>query len=312
MALKLLSFLATSLLLLFVCSLPSPALSREIKGVKPKHKPFGFLQNLVGCQKGDTVEGLRQLKQYLHRFGYLQSYSPSLEGTSRDDNFDHLLESAIRTYQLNYNLNVSGKLDARTVEQMMKPRCGVPDIINGTTSMNSGKSHHSRPASVHVVLHYTVNQGRRKWGKTQLTYAFLNSGDRLRSITADAFRKWSAVTKFSFQEIESLESSDIKIGFYAGDHGDGKPFDGPGGTLAHSFYPTVGQFHLDKEESWSTNPNMKEFDLESVAVHEIGHLLGLGHSSVAEAIMYSGIPTGVVKRELHQDDIDGIRDLYDL
>ncbi|XP_068643977.1 metalloendoproteinase 5-MMP-like [Aristolochia californica] len=301
-----------AIFLLSICSLPSFALSRDTKNVKPKHEPLGFLQNLVGCEKGDAVEGLRELKQYLHKFGYLQSYSPSLDNTARDDSFDDLLESAIRTYQLNYNLNVTGKLDDRTVEQMIKPRCGVPDIINGTTSMNSGKAHHSQSAGVHVVMHYNVNQGGHKWLKTQLTYAFLNSGNSLRSVAARAFSKWSAVTKFSFQEIQDPDSADIKIGFFAGNHGDDDPFDGPGGILAHSYYPTIGWFHLDKEERWSTNPSMDEIDLESVTVHEMGHLLGLAHSSDENAVMYPTIAPGVVKRELQQDDIDGISDLYDL
>jgi len=55
---------------------------------------------------------------------------------------------------------------------------------------------------------------------------------------------------------------------------------------------------------------MDQIDLESVAVHEIGHLLGLDHSSDSNAVMYSKIPPGTVKRDLAQDDIDGIHALY--
>lgn len=51
-------------------------------------------------------------------------------------------------------------------------------------------------------------------------------------------------------------------------------------------------------------------DLESVAVHEIGHLLGLGHSSVAEAIMYPTIKTRTKKVELAEDDVEGVQKLY--
>lgn len=42
--------------------------------------------------------------------------------------------------------------------------------------------------------------------------------------------------------------------------------------------------------------------------HELGHAIGLGHSSVKEALMYYS--TGTINKALHQDDIDGISYLY--
>ena len=50
-------------------------------------------------------------------------------------------------------------------------------------------------------------------------------------------------------------------------------------------------------------------DLQTVATHEIGHLLGLAHTPVQEAVMYAIISPGSTKG-LNQDDIDGIRALY--
>ncbi|KAJ0789013.1 putative envelysin [Helianthus annuus] len=85
----------------------------------------------------------------------------------------------------------------------------------------------------------------------------------------------------------------MKIEFYAGEHGDGEEFDGVLGTLAHAFAPPRGLLHLDSDETWivgdifgSGSGTGTKMDLESVAVHEIRHLLGLGHFSVENAIMF--------------------------
>ena len=51
-------------------------------------------------------------------------------------------------------------------------------------------------------------------------------------------------------------------------------------------------------------------NLLRIAVHELGHSLGLEHSDVQSAIMspfYRGYKPNFT---LHQDDIDGIRYLY--
>jgi hypothetical protein len=51
--------------------------------------------------------------------------------------------------------------------------------------------------------------------------------------------------------------------------------------------------------------------IEDVAAHELGHVLGLLHSSVAEATMVSGYPyCSQELRTLATDDISGIRSLY--
>ncbi|KAJ4719134.1 Metalloendoproteinase [Melia azedarach] len=283
---------------------------------KNQSTPFGFMEHLKGCQKGDKVKGINQLKKYLEMFGYL-NYNNSkkqTDGNDDDDDFDELLESAIKTYQHNYHLKSTGVLDANTVEMMTRPRCGVADIVNGTTRMRSGKKKQQNQGSnhFHTVAHYAFFPRRPKWpaSKYRLTYGFLpRTRNDAKAPVARAFRKWAAKTHFKFSQTQNYRNADIKISFHRGDHRDGAPFDGRGGVLAHAFAPTDGRFHYDADEPWAVGATPGAYDLETVALHEIGHLLGLAHSSVQGAIMYPRITPGVTKG-LHRDDIQGIRALY--
>ncbi|KAL6139658.1 hypothetical protein ACLB2K_057960 [Fragaria x ananassa] len=272
--------------------------------------PLEFLEHLKGCHKGDKVKGINDLKKYLEKYGYLNYKNHS---HSDDDEFDDLLEEAVKTYQINYHLKATGTLDGKTVSKMTTPRCGVADIINGTSSMRSAKKRHHH-GSVHTTAHYSFFQGNPKWpsSKYHLTYGFLpNTPSEATGAVARAFATWEGNTHFTFSQAQSYENADLKISFQRGDHGDGHPFYGPGGAIAHAASPTHGIFHYDADETWSVGAKPGAFDLEMVALHEIGHLLGLGHSSVKGAIMEPTLPSGET-RGLHGDDVGGIKALYNV
>ncbi len=103
---------------------------------------------------------------------------------------------------------------------------------------------------------------------------------------------------------------DIRFGHHA--------IDGDSGVLAHvADFPVgtgiAGDIHFDNGDTWSIGPSGSSIDLIEVAVHEIGHALGLYHEFVAEAIMnpfygerYNGFGTSF----LLDDDVAGIQSLY--
>ncbi|KAJ9683511.1 hypothetical protein PVL29_019192 [Vitis rotundifolia] len=290
-------FVSSLLLLPFLSQATSPDLS-----------PFGFFKDLQGSKKGDKVEGIHKVRKYLQRFGYMSStHSKTETQVDRDDHFDDALESAIKAFQTYYHLKPTGILDAPTATLMSSPRCGVPDNPSVTNNINShGHSH------LNIGTHYIFFPGKPRWpaGQTHLLYS-LDSGSHPEAAdaVAKAFGTWAAVSHFTFERISDPTVANIKISFQIRDHGDGMPFDGPGGTLAHAAPPTEGIFHFDGDETWAIGAVANSIDLQTVATHEIGHLLGLGHSSVEAAIMYPSISRGATKG-LNQDDIDGIRALY--
>lgn len=127
------------------------------------------------------------------------------------------------------------------------------------------------------------------------------------------FSLWAAVADIDFVEVTdngvdfdaSGASGDIRIGSHT--------FDGPGGVLAHAFFPppngvsSAGDMHFDKEENWTCDTS--GIDIGIVAIHEIGHSIGLNHESVNLAIMNPFYNPAVVST-IETDDINGAAAIY--
>lgn len=255
-------------------------------------------------QPGDTHDGVSEVKRYLKRYDYATSPSFSIDNTFDDDT-----REALRKFQAWFTLDETGLLDAATKAALTQPRCA-----------------HSRanPLAANTIS---------KWSKKGLTYAFGHLSrdlpeDACKAAVRRAFDSWErAGVGLTFTPAAAGATPDIYIDWRAALDKDLLKLDPlgqgmVGGTLAHADFPGNGSLivekgtpplplHFDDEEHiWVDGAVANAFDIETVALHEIGHCLGLLHSDDPNAVMAPTVADNFLKRRLQRDDLTGIRRLY--
>lgn len=247
-----------------------------------------------------------ELLDFLIKYGYLSSPDHRIGKVTTMEEFKAAVKKMQRFAGYEENGDIS---DPKTLALVKRKRCGLADF---------------GPSDIAKRKRRWAHQGTT-WKKNLLTYRLENhtpdiAKEDIDKTIAKAIDMWSNASGLSIKrEDDPKATPDIKLSFVQGFHGDTRPADGPGGELAHAFFPLggegeedlAGDVHFDNEDKFAINGGVG-VDLLWLAVHELGHSLGLDHTYHPSSVMFAYYPGYFEKLKLDSDDVAGIQALYGL
>ena len=181
-------------------------------------------------------------------------------------------------------------------------------------------------ASAEPAMAYVLLSPRRRWATTPVTVRVYNVGNSTISdgsggvnATVSAIRAWGMISSSTTSSAAVRGSAPATImlntnggvctstclaatltGYYVSQAGDDRIYD------ADVYTNTAHQYYSSGETGCSG-----EYDINGIMVHEVGHVIGIGHSNVSGATMYPSVSAcNAANRTLEADDRAARDDLY--
>ncbi|MBI4481476.1 MAG: matrixin family metalloprotease [Acidobacteria bacterium] len=143
----------------------------------------------------------------------------------------------------------------------------------------------------------------------------VKAGSDVREAMRDSYRIWqdlpTSLARFNFQS-DSAETKTKNDNINLITFTDSDLFQGNNAlAIALTFSTTAGEIvesdiGFNPNQLFSTNGDGDRFDIQAVATHEVGHLLGLDHSPILAATMFPTVGRGkLLPRTLSTDDVIG-------
>jgi hypothetical protein len=182
-------------------------------------------------------------------------------------------------------------------------------------------------ATAQPAMAYVLLSPRRRWSTTPIsvrTYNVGNSsitdGDGGVTAVVGAIRVWGIISSSSTSSAAVRGSAPATImlntnggglstggclaatltGYYTSQAGDDRIYD------ADVYTNTAQPLYSSREAGCSG-----EYDIDGIMAHEVGHVIGIGHSNVSGATMYPSVSAcNTANRTLATDDVNAKNDLY--
>ncbi len=177
--------------------------------------------------------------------------------------------------------------------------------------------------SAEPVMAYTLLSPRRTWASTPITVrvytggnSTINDGDGGVTAVVGAIKAWGIISSSSTTQNAVRGSAPATIVL----NNNGKVCTGSclaatltgyytGSTIYDADVYTNTRYSYTS--SRETDGCSGEYDIDGIMTHEVGHVIGLGHSSVSGATMYPSVSScNYNNRTLEADDVAGKNDLY--